>query len=122
MGYDIKLYKLLCFYMKPKGYWANFDNVILELSVIEKQIGHFPTITEIEKLGYSGLSRAIVKFGGMRFIRDELGKCQVRVETGYWKNIDNIKLWVHDYISTYGIEQFNHRDLHKNGKMDIKLR
>ncbi|MCK4668281.1 hypothetical protein KAU33_16130 [Candidatus Dependentiae bacterium] len=73
-------YKLL---VKSPGYW-NEENTIIELEIIIKKLGYFPTQNELCKMKKSSLSNAILKHGGVNYFRELLKHKIIRKSPGYW--------------------------------------
>lgn len=64
MGYEI--------IQQDFGYWT-IENIINELEKIIKNIGHFPTYSELDKMKKFGLSHAINNNGGFLYFKELLG-------------------------------------------------
>lgn len=78
--------------MKPYGYFRDFSNVKKELESIIKDLGHFPTSTELRDNGYDSLRSGIAKYhGGIRQVREKFGEKNPRRPYGYWKEWNNVK-------------------------------
>ena len=76
---------------KPSGYWKNRNNVITELQRLESSIGHFPTQHDLYDHVLSGLSMAIHRHhGGLRALRQSIGKPLDSKESGYWQDFTNV--------------------------------
>jgi hypothetical protein len=59
---------------KPRGYWENVDNVILELEPLIKKYGRFPSNSEMVSEGMTSLSRYIAKYhGGTISLAEKIG-------------------------------------------------
>lgn len=88
---------------KPMNYWQNFENVKNEIQNIMKQLGYFPSKTELTKIGFGSLSTAIQKYhGGIKKIREIMGFKSERLEKGHWKNIENVKMAITDLETKLG--------------------
>ena len=74
---------------KDCKFWKDLNNLQIELEKISEEIGHFPSETELRRMGYSGLPSAIRKYhGGMHKIRDLLNVKQAKRKDGVWKNLE----------------------------------
>lgn len=88
---------------KPSGYWRNWDNLSQELLRIKRDLGHFPSASELIKLQLSGVSTAIVKYhGGFRKVKEKLGESNSRKPDGYWKQWDNVEYELNKVINCLG--------------------
>lgn len=59
---------------KPRGYWENIDNVILELEPLIKKYGRLPSNSEMASEGMTSLSRYIAKYhGGAISLAEKIG-------------------------------------------------
>ena len=58
---------------KPNGYWDNITNVESVLMSVVNKKGYFPSQKELIDEGYSSLSAAIVKHGGVEKLKQKLG-------------------------------------------------
>ncbi len=84
MGYDV--------IKQSSGHWRDFNNVKKVLEDIIKEIGDFPTCSQLIKLGYSGLSTGIQQYhGGIRNVRKDLGYENETKPNGYWKEWSDVK-------------------------------
>lgn len=75
---------------KSAGFWTE-ENTKSELKKVIKNIGHFPTINEVEKLYGSSLRRAIIIYGGFNKFRKLLGYQETHKPSGYWTKENTIK-------------------------------
>jgi len=76
---------------KPNGYWKVEENVIKELKIVIKEIGHFPTNKELVNMGRTGLSGGINKSGGVNHFREILGYEFKKMKPhSYWKVEENV--------------------------------
>lgn len=77
---------------KPPGYWNSWKNLKQELLRLSKKLGHFPSTSELENLGYPMLKQAIRRFGRHAEIAKKLGfNYKGRATEVYWKNWKNLK-------------------------------
>ena len=77
---------------KPAGYWRTWTNLEKELRVIISELEHFPTNTELQKMGRSDLVSAIYRYhGGLNKIRKKLNFNLEKKPHGYWRNWENLE-------------------------------
>lgn len=77
---------------KPKDYWTKWSNIKEKLELIIKNIGHFPSSTELEMLCENRLLQGMIKHhGGLSKVRKKLGYKETRKPRSYWSNWDNIE-------------------------------
>ncbi|MCK5012564.1 MAG: hypothetical protein KAS66_01990 [Candidatus Omnitrophica bacterium] len=84
LGYEFKK-------MKPNGYWKVEENVIKELKIIIKEIGHFPTISELHDMKKHGLVGAMNMHGTVNYFRKKMGHNILQKTYGYWTEENTIK-------------------------------
>ncbi|MCK5012572.1 MAG: hypothetical protein KAS66_02030 [Candidatus Omnitrophica bacterium] len=103
---------------KPDGYWTE-ENTIIELEANIKELGHFPTYTELENMNRSDLERAITINGGVSHFKEILGyETKKRKHIGYWTEENTIIeleaiIEVLGHFPTYSeFENMKRRDLH----------
>ena len=88
---------------KPKGYWKEWNNVEQEIEEIMRQLGHFPTLTELKNLRRSSLGFAMGNYhGGISAVRKLLGKENGVKPPGYWQEWTNTKQELQDTIQLLG--------------------
>jgi len=76
---------------KPRGYWKDFSIVERELKPIIKELGHFPTQTELKERGYTGMSSAVQdNHGGLNCVRERMGYKLNTKPSGYWTDKENV--------------------------------
>lgn len=74
------------------GKWSDLDRVLSVLRDLIKELGRFPTQTELNDRGYAGLADAVYeKHGGMKKMRELLGVKGNRVEYGEWTDFAKVK-------------------------------
>jgi hypothetical protein len=101
---------------KLQGYWRDPANVIAEARAIVEEHGPGAlTASWLEPNGYSSLSIAIIKHGGVAWIRAELGLEQGRKPQGYWKDSANVIAEARAVVEKYGPEALNQSWLAANG-------
>lgn len=76
---------------KNWGYWGDKDNVRAELARVIQNLGHFPTDSELKKIGEFGLARGLRLTGGINVWRLEAGLKSPRREDDYWTNPETIE-------------------------------
>ena len=108
MGYELDA--------KPPGYWTE-ENIIKELEVIIKEIGHFPTSKELTKIGKSSLVSQIIRRNGFFHFRELMGYEFERKPNGYWTEETIIKE-LEEVINKLNYFPSNN-DLIKIGKGDL---
>jgi len=60
---------------KPRGYWRDWKNVERELKQAMRELGHFPTYRELQKMGKSSLCYIMTNHhGGLIEVRRRLGE------------------------------------------------
>jgi len=85
------------------GHWKNKNNIDKEVIKIISDLGHFPTGTELRRMGRSDLDNAIVRYyGGTNGLRKKMGYKLDGNPSGYWKEFDNIKKPLTKIISDLG--------------------
>ena len=77
--------------IKPVGYWDNWNNLEKELKLVIKQLGHFPTQKELQKLKKSSLTIGIGRHGGFAAIQERMGYEISQRPDGYWKDFSNVQ-------------------------------
>ena len=76
---------------KPKGYWQSRKNIRQEFDAIRKELGYFPQMSELVRINAS-LSGAIKKqYGQFRNFALLYGQKPSRNESGYWKDIEQVR-------------------------------
>jgi hypothetical protein len=101
---------------KPKNYWKDINNVLTELQSVHDELGHFPSVSELEKLGYNSLSISIYKYhGGMGVIRGITGNESTIKPREYWFNIENIKREATLFIEEHGVAKFTYKHMRSVG-------
>ncbi len=68
---------------KPKGYWTE-ERILIELESIIKEIGHFPSSSEIRLMNRDYLIVAICRCGKINKFRKLLQEKIIKVSNGYW--------------------------------------
>ena len=74
---------------KSNGYWTE-ENIIIELKTVIKELGHFPTHTELKNMNRSDLDDAIINNGGFPYFREKMGYELKRKPDGYWTEENTI--------------------------------
>lgn len=74
---------------KPNGYWTE-ENVIVELTKVIEELGHFPSRSDFHKINREDLRGAIGKLGGDIKFREILGYRTNRKPIGYWTEENTI--------------------------------
>jgi hypothetical protein len=83
----------------PNDYWKNWENVRVELENITASLDRVPTSKEMKPI----LISAIYKYhGGLRTVRNKLGQASNKMPVNYWKNLENIKNVINDFINETG--------------------
>lgn len=85
---------------KPSNYWTD-DTITQSLIDIIALIGTFPTQSMLKKLHHNDLLGAINKHGGLIFYRQKLGYKRLQVPKEYFKDINNVKNIINDFIKKY---------------------
>jgi hypothetical protein len=67
---------------KEDLYWANKENILLEIKAVISKLGYLPSSKELYKIGKSSLAAAITKNYGMTELRKDLGLEVLRI--GDW--------------------------------------
>ena len=75
MGYDL--------IKKSPGYWTD-ETIISELKLAIEELSHFPSQTELIKIGMSDLVGAISKNSGLNCFREKMGYEPLYKPVGYW--------------------------------------
>ena len=70
---------------KPHRYWTE-ETTIIELELIIKELGHFPTNAELLRTGRSDLINAIRKHGGYPKFRTKVGSKLIKKPNNYWND------------------------------------
>ncbi len=70
--------------VKPKNYWGDWNNLAIELNGIISKIGYFPSQKELNRMGLSGVARAINKHGGFITVREKMDCNIVKKPHKYW--------------------------------------
>ena len=94
---------------KPRGYWKDICNVILEIEFVKSEHGfdRIPSQKELQRLSYSGLSRAIIDYyGGFRKFRELMGEEQRRIEDNKWANLDYVVVEVRKVMEKHDFSEF----------------
>jgi hypothetical protein len=106
---------------KPRGYWENIDNVILELEPLIKKYGRFPSNNEMAREGITSLSRYIAKYhGGIISVAKKIGINTYDQETGRkHQNTWTENLVISEfkkYVKTNNLDYYPSRyELNENG-------
>ena len=90
MGYNLS--------HKPGGYWTE-ENTISELKTVIDELGHFPSIDDLNKMGKNSLGAAISINGGYNYFRDKMGHDIIKKSKGYWteeNTVSELKLVIDD--------------------------
>ena len=90
---------------KLNGYWDDFKNVQEEVEKFIALHGSpdlMPTIQDLVALGYTGLSNAIQRHGGIAVVARQLGLKSHRKAMGYWDDFVNVERELYAFIAQYG--------------------
>ncbi|MEK6871622.1 MAG: hypothetical protein AABX16_01845 [Nanoarchaeota archaeon] len=73
--------------------WNNVASELIKLSSEHPELdGELPSLDWMRDNGYLSIGQAIITYhGGFTTVREKLGKEQLRVEDGYWKDFDNVE-------------------------------
>ena len=84
-------------------HWSNIENIKNAIAELEKELDHFPSISEIMRNGYSGMVRAITKqHGGYRTIRLLMGGKIIQQSAGHWQKWRNVELVLQELTESLG--------------------
>ena len=87
---------------RPNGYWCVEENVIVELTKVIEELGHFPTNNELRKIGDNGLTTAISDNGGFSYFREKMGYKAITRPKGYWDVEENVIKELEEVIDELG--------------------
>ena len=106
--------------MKPSGYWNDPANAISEATALVRVWGP-EALTQkwLNANGYSGLSNAITKHGGIAWIRAELGLEQGMKPLGYWNDPANAISEATALVRVWGPEALTATWLKANGHCSL---
>lgn len=99
-------------------YWTE-ENTIKELNEVIKDIKHFPTQKELNKMKKSSLIYAMLKNGGFNYFRSKTGYEIIKQDKKYWneKNIlEELKIIVNK-IGHFPVQS----ELHKMKRFDLSV-
>jgi hypothetical protein len=86
---------------KEDNYWKQWGNVELQINEIIKELGHFPSSSEIKS---NSLKQAITNYhGGFYKVEEKMGyKSSLKKINGYWKDFENIEKVVKELVEKLG--------------------
>jgi hypothetical protein len=93
---------------KPKDIKWTYETTVKELEPIVNKIGYFPSQSDLDKMNLKGLRGYISKNNLLDRLKKHFGvQSKIRKNTisrpsGYWDNIDNIKLELEKVFNDYG--------------------
>lgn len=76
---------------RPNGYWHEWKNTKRELRRAIKQIGHFPTRSDLGEYGLSAMSAGIQIHGGFPAVREKMNYHLLRVPNNYYDRFCNLR-------------------------------
>lgn len=89
----------------PRNYWKNIENIKEKFGLIVKELGHFPTSTELSKLGHHSLLISIGKqFGGYFQFRKEMEQELIKKENNYWKSWGNLEKEIKEPVAEFFVK------------------
>lgn len=84
------------------GYFSDFNNVIEVIELCKREIGHFPTITELDKFR-PGIKAHILKYHvSYKEVRKKLNAPIIQKEPEYWKALENVTQAINKLIDVIG--------------------
>ena len=107
---------------KPKGYWQDRKNILLEAKAFLKLHPKDDFVkNRMDELGYSMIAAAIGRHWDWNEIRAELGLSSNKNRpAGYWDDLKNVLRECHEYIEENGADQFSIKQISQNGRDDLR--
>lgn len=76
---------------KTYRYWNDINNIYFELESVIENIGTFPTVDQLKKLGLSSMVTSITKnHGGLLKFRKKYQYQPIQVKKGYYSSLENV--------------------------------
>jgi hypothetical protein len=77
---------------QPNGFYKDFENLRAKLEEMIRELGHFPTTTELWKNKMSGLVNAVTAHhGGFNAVRARMGYQALHKPKGFWREWLNVE-------------------------------